>query len=113
MKIAAYNSCGLSTGIRCDMGGIPHIMRLQRLIKLITRYKSYVDGQRHVRTWGLLRNLDKWVSFTLDFGQGGKAAAFAPHICIVRQKTSESYGLQRGAYERLADDVPFSQPTSI
>ena len=72
-----------------------------------------VNGQRHVCMWGLLRNLDKGVRFTLDFGQGGKAAALVLHVCIVRQKISASYALQRSAYKKLVNDVPFSQPTSI
>ena len=50
------------------------------------------------------------MSITMDFGRGNKAAALASHVRIVQEKTSSKYALRRGAYEKLADNVPFSQP---
>ena len=115
LQKAAYKSRGLSTGILSDMGDIPHVVRLQRvqqqgLSRKKTGYLSHVDGHPHVRMWGPLNKPEKWMSITMDFGGGNEAAALASHVRIVQEKTSSKYALRRGAYEKLADNVPFSHP---
>ena len=70
-------------------------------------YISEVIGTVHTRQWGLPHKPEKWIMLVLDFGEGGERAAEESHNKILRSKTSEAYGIQRGAYTILRDDQSF------